>query len=64
MFTSSINVEGLQALLGGKDPVCGKELQPNSAASSINREGKTLYFCSDACRTTFDAAPEKYCACC
>jgi len=60
MFTSSINVEGLQALLGGKDPVCGKDLQANTAASSVNREGKTLYFCSDACRATFDAAPEKY----
>lgn len=64
MFTSSINVEGLQALLGGKDPVCGKDLQPNTAASSINREGKTLYFCSDGCRAAFDAAPEKYCGCC
>jgi Cu+-exporting ATPase len=62
MFTSSINVEGLQALLGGKDPVCGKDLLPNTAASSINREGTTLYFCSEACRTAFDAEPEKYSA--
>jgi Cu+-exporting ATPase len=60
MFTSSISVEGLQSLLGGKDPVCGKELQPNSAASSVNREGKTLYFCSAECRTKFDAQPEKF----
>ena len=64
MFTSSINVEGLQALLGGKDPVCGKELQPSTAASSISREGKTLYFCSDDCRASFDVEPEKYCGCC
>ncbi len=58
MFTSSINVEGLQALLGGKDPVCGKDLQPNTAATSVNREGKTFYFCSDNCRAKFDAEPE------
>jgi hypothetical protein len=56
MFTSSINVEGLQALLGGKDPVCGKELQPNTAASSINREGKTCT--SPTLRTALDAAPD------
>ena len=60
MFTSSISLEGLQAMLGGKDPVCGRELQPSSAASSFVREGKTLYFCSDECRAKFDAAPEKY----
>jgi YHS domain-containing protein len=64
MFTSSINVEGLQALLGGKDPVCGKELQANTAASTLTREGKTFYFCSDDCRATFDAEPEKFGSCC
>jgi Cu+-exporting ATPase len=64
MFTSSISVEGLQSILGGKDPVCGKELQPTTAASTLNREGKTFYFCSPECRTAFDAEPEKYCECC
>jgi Cu+-exporting ATPase len=63
MFTSSINVEGLQALLGGKDPVCGKDLQPTTAASVLNREGKTFYFCSADCRTKFDAEPEKFSSC-
>jgi YHS domain-containing protein len=64
MFTSSISIEGLQSLLGGKDPVCGKELQPSTAASSVDKEGKTFYFCSSECRSKFDAAPEKYCSCC
>jgi YHS domain-containing protein len=63
MFTSSISVEGLQALMGGKDPVCGKELEANSATSTLNREGKTFFFCSKECREEFDAAPEKFCAC-
>ena len=61
MFTSSINVEGLQALLGGKDPVCGRDLYPSTAATSVKREGKTLYFCSPDCKAAFDAQPEKYC---
>jgi Cu+-exporting ATPase len=64
MFTSSINIEGLQSLIGGKDPVCGKELQPSTAAATINREGKTFHFCSDECKTTFEADPAKYCDCC
>jgi Cu+-exporting ATPase len=51
-------------MLGGKDPVCGKDLQPNTAVGSINREGKTFYFCSDACKAKFDAEPEKFCSCC
>lgn len=61
MFTSSINVEGLQTLLGGKDPVCGKELQPSTAATSVSREGNTFYFCSEGCKDKFNAEPDKYC---
>jgi Cu+-exporting ATPase len=64
MFTSGISVEGLESLLGGKDPVCGKDLQPTNAVSSVVREGKTFYFCSGDCRKKFDAEPEKYCGCC
>jgi Cu+-exporting ATPase len=64
MFTSGISVEGLQSMLGGKDPVCGKDLQPNTATSSLVREGKTFYFCSTDCRAKFDDDPEKYCGCC
>jgi Cu+-exporting ATPase len=59
MFTSSISPESLQSLLGGKDPVCGKDLQPTTAATSIVREGKTIYFCSGACKTKFEAELEK-----
>jgi Cu+-exporting ATPase len=59
MFTSSISPESLQSLMGGKDPVCGKDLQPNTAASSIVREGKTIYFCSAECRGKFEAEPAK-----
>lgn len=64
MFTSGISVEGLASMLGGKDPVCGKELQPTTAATSEVREGKTFYFCSSDCKAKFDADPERYCGCC
>ncbi|MEO6197936.1 MAG: YHS domain-containing protein [Dehalococcoidia bacterium] len=60
MFTSSINVEGLQALIGGKDPVCGKDVQSSTAAATINRDNKTFHFCSTECKSTFDADPGKY----
>ena len=42
-----------------KDPVCGMEIDPKSAASEEYR-GKTYYFCSDACHDKFKAKPEKY----
>ena len=60
MFTSSINVEGLQSLVGGKDPVCGKDLMPSTAATSIARDNKTYYFCSTECKTKFEAEPASY----
>lgn len=64
MFTSSINLEGLESLIGGKDPVCGKELQPTTAAATVNRAGKAFYFCSIECKEKFEAEPEKFCDCC
>ncbi len=59
MFTSSISPESLQSLIGGKDPICGKDLKSNTAAASIVREGKTIYFCSGECKTKFEAKPAK-----
>jgi Cu+-exporting ATPase len=64
MFTSSISVEGLQSLIGGKDPVCGKDVQPTSAAASVVHGDKTNYFCSIECNDNFEAEPEKFGACC
>ncbi len=43
-----------------KDPVCGMEIDPDGAAASETYEGKTYYFCSEACHARFTAAPEKY----
>ncbi len=59
MFTSSISPESLQSLIGGKDPVCGKDLTPTTAATSLVKDGKTIYFCSGECKTKFEAKPAK-----
>lgn len=42
------------------DPVCGMSIKVDQAASKVEREGKTFYFCSEACRKQFDADPAKY----
>ena len=43
-----------------KDPVCGMEIDPATAAGSSEYEGVTYYFCAEACKTAFDAEPSKY----
>ena len=45
-----------------RDPVCGIDVAPNSAASSADFNGKTYYFCSVHCRELFQAAPTQYIA--
>lgn len=42
-----------------KDPVCGMNVDPQSA---IHHEhaGKTYHFCSEHCRSKFQAEPKKY----
>jgi Cu+-exporting ATPase len=43
-----------------KDPVCGMEIDPRTAAATAEYKGETYYFCSDACHQKFKAEPEKY----
>jgi P-type Cu+ transporter len=45
-----------------KDPVCGMEIDPATAAGSEEYEGKTYYFCSQGCHDSFKAEPGKYAA--
>ena len=42
------------------DPVCGMTIDPATAAGSSSFEGQTIHFCSQTCKTTFDAVPETY----
>lgn len=44
-----------------KDPVCRMTVDPKSPkAITTQHNGKTWYFCSDECKKTFEANPEKY----
>ena len=42
------------------DPVCGMQIDPQSAAGKHEHEGVTYYFCGASCLQKFTAAPEKY----
>jgi Cu+-exporting ATPase len=43
-----------------KDPVCGMEIEPMSAAAQTTYKGHTYYFCSQECKDNFDKNPQKY----
>ncbi|GAA2550952.1 Cu+-exporting ATPase [Neomicrococcus aestuarii] len=44
------------------DPVCGMAVDPTTAAASAEYEGRTYYFCSQTCATSFKATPARYAA--
>jgi YHS domain-containing protein len=43
-----------------RDPVCGMDVDPTSAAGAEEHEGKTYYFCSRSCLERFRADPQRY----
>ena len=43
-----------------KDPVCGMDVDPKTAAGKSEYKGQTYYFCSGGCKKAFDKEPEKY----
>jgi Cu+-exporting ATPase len=45
-----------------KDPVCGMNVKPDSAAGMETYQGQTYYFCSQGCAAKFRADPAKYLA--
>ncbi|MBA3308268.1 MAG: YHS domain-containing protein [Chloroflexi bacterium] len=42
------------------DPVCGMEVQTETAQNTAEHEGTTYYFCSKGCRLEFGDEPDKY----
>lgn len=42
------------------DPVCGMKVDENNAPARATYKGRTFYFCSESCKETFEASPEKY----
>lgn len=43
-----------------KDPVCGMDVDPKTAAAKSEYKGQTNYFCAKGCQATFDKHPEKF----
>jgi Cu+-exporting ATPase len=44
------------------DPVCGMRIDEDDAAATAEYEGRTYYFCSEACRDSFVSDPASYAA--
>lgn len=42
------------------DPVCGMSVDPNAGKPRFDFQGKTHHFCSNSCRTKFEADPLRY----
>jgi YHS domain-containing protein len=51
-----------QATDTAKDPVCGMTVKKSTAKYTFDYKGTTYYFCSEGCKTSFSAEPEKYLA--
>ena len=43
-----------------RDPVCGMEINPESAFTKREHMGQTFYFCSHSCADLFDKDPHRY----
>ena len=43
-----------------RDPVCGMEIEPQSAFANRERLRQTFYFCSQSCVNQFDENPNRY----
>lgn len=42
------------------DPVCGMQVDDQTAPAESNYQGTTYYFCSEECKETFDRQPQQY----
>lgn len=43
-----------------KDPICGMNVDEKTTRFKSEHMGKTYYFCSQMCKTTFDKNPMKF----
>jgi Cu+-exporting ATPase len=42
------------------DPVCGMQVDPQTAQHTATHGGQTYYFCAPGCKRAFEAEPQKY----
>ena len=45
-----------------KDPVCGMQVERDNPGATSVHDARTVYFCSDRCKTKYDKDPGKYAA--
>src|SRR5690348_15543461 len=43
-----------------RDPVCGMNVNPETSKHRVEHQGTTYHFCSNGCRTKFEADPRRY----
>jgi len=43
-----------------RDEVCGMTIEEDRAAGTVKFQGKTYFFCSDHCRSKFEADSDQY----
>jgi Cu+-exporting ATPase len=43
-----------------RDPVCGMEVDPQTAPAKMDYQGKTYYFCTEDCHQKFMQDPGRY----
>ncbi len=46
--------------MAAKDPVCGMMVDEKRSAGTSAFQGKTYYFCSASCKSTFDKGPARF----
>src|SRR2546429_9468379 len=45
-----------------RDPVCGMSVVPETAAATVEFEGKKYFFCANGCAAKFEREPKRYLA--
>jgi YHS domain-containing protein len=43
-----------------KDPICGMMMDEKNARFVSEHDGRSFYFCSPGCKSTFDKDPHRY----
>ena len=43
-----------------KDPICGMDVDEQTAKHTSQYQGQTYYFCAPGCKRAFEANPEQY----
>ena len=46
--------------MAARDPVCGMMVDERRTANTSAYQGKTFYFCSAGCKSSFDKNPARF----